>query len=110
MTRKTWPGVAGVVALKPLYEINARLGFVGLTKTPVTNRPGSAVDSESSLVNVTALAGSASAFAEMKTRPVVVAAHNVDVFDGARSTAATAPPARSPHAASVSRVGPSSTQ
>src|SRR6266508_3856954 len=60
-----------------------------------TNRFGSFAASVSSRVNVTEVAGSASAFFEMKTRPVVVAAHSVDVSPGARSTATTLPPARS---------------
>ena len=50
---------------------------------------------------MTALAGSASAFYVMNTRPFVVAAHGVDVSVVARSTAAIAPPARSPQPAAV---------
>ena len=49
----------------------------------------SAVEDESSRVQVTAEAFEALALSEMKTRPVVVAAHNVPVFCGARSIAAT---------------------
>src|SRR5512132_259081 len=72
----------------------------------LTNRFGVAAESSSSRVQVTALAGSASTFFEMKTRPVVVAAHAVDVSAAVRSIAAVAPPARVPHAAFVSGVGP----
>src|SRR5712691_11962172 len=74
---------------------------------PDTNRPGSAVadGNVSNLVNVT-LAAAASAFLKMKTRPVLVAAHNVPVSLGARSTAATVPRERSPKAAEVSDVAP----
>ena len=46
----------------------------------------------------------------MNTRPFVVAAQSVDVSVVARSTAAIAPPARSPQPAAVKAVGPSSTQ
>ena len=52
----------------------------------------------------------ASTFLEMKTRPVDVAAHAVEVSAVVRSTAATAGPARSPQKASVSGLGPSSAQ
>src|SRR5688500_9213979 len=54
--------------------------------------------------------GPASTFFETNTRPVEVAAHAVDVSSFVRSTAATAPPARSPQAASVSLTLPSSAQ
>jgi hypothetical protein len=46
-------------------------------------------------VYVTLLAVELSAFLEIKTRPVVVAAHSVPVSLGARSTAATLPSVRS---------------
>jgi hypothetical protein len=61
----------------------------GSTKIPVTNRPGSAVadGSVSSRVYVTDPAA-ASAFFEMKTRPVLVATHSVPVSLGARARAA----------------------
>src|SRR6266540_1135322 len=75
-----------------------------------TNRFGSFAASGSSRVNATDAAGSASAFFEMKTRPVEVAAQRVDVSVVARSTATTVPPARSPNAALVSRVPPSGCQ
>ena len=42
------------------------------------------------------------AFFDTKTRPVAVAAHKVDVSPGARSTATTSRPARSPKNADVS--------
>src|SRR6266545_2843416 len=54
-----------------------------------TNRFGSFAASGSSRVNATDAAGSASAFFEMKTRPVEVAAQRVDVSVVARSTPTT---------------------
>src|SRR6266542_2951666 len=74
---------------------------------PDTNRFGSAVadGSVSSRVYVTDPAA-ASAFFEMKTRPVVVAAHRVPVSLGARSIAATKPVARVPYEAAVRSVFP----
>src|ERR687898_1789724 len=66
--------------------------------------------SSSSRVHVTAEAGSALMFLEMKTRPVVVAAQPVDASAVDRSIAETAGPALSPHAASVRRTAPSSAQ
>src|SRR5437870_4507993 len=62
---------------------------------PLTNLPGLLADSPSIRLNVTETAGSAFAFVETKTRPVVVAAQTVDVSPVARSTAATLPPERS---------------
>jgi hypothetical protein len=59
-----------------------------------TARAGELPASESSRVNVTAVAGSAFAFFEMNTRPVVVAAHSVVLSPGARETQLTLPPAR----------------
>ena len=50
--------------------------------------PGEFAASVSNRVNVTALAGSASAFFEMKTRPRGVAAQSVELLPPARSTAA----------------------
>src|SRR5262245_27574396 len=76
----------------------------------LTNRPGVAAESSSIRVQVTALAGSASTFFEMKTRPVVVAAHALDESAVVRSMAATFPPARLPQAALVKRGAPSSAQ
>src|SRR5262245_17757805 len=76
----------------------------------LTNRPGELAESSSSRVQDTALAGSASTFFEMNTRPVVVAAHAEEESATVRSTAATFPPARLPKAAFVSLVGPSSAQ
>src|SRR5438132_14265754 len=70
---------------------------------PLTNRPGLFASSESSRVYVTELAA-ASAFFEMKTRPVVVAAQSVPVSLEVRWIAATLPPERVPHAEEVSRV------
>ena len=55
-----------------------------------TNRFG-VTASSSSRVQVTALAGSAATFFEMKTRPTVVAAHAVDVSAVVRSIAPVAP-------------------
>src|SRR6266480_7355271 len=72
----------------------------------LTNRFGAAAESSSRRVQETALAGSWSTFVEMKTRPLVVAAHAVEVSAFVRSIAATAPPERVPHAASVNGVGP----
>ena len=66
--------------------------------------------SSSIRVHVTALAGSALTFFDTNTRPREVADHEVDVSAFVRSTDETSPPARSPQAASVSRVGPSSAQ
>src|SRR5262245_3902385 len=68
------------------------------------------VASSSSRVQLTELAGSASALDEMNTRPVVVAAQAVDVLAAVRSTCPTPPPARLPQKADVSRLGPSSSQ
>src|SRR5207247_2951834 len=76
----------------------------------LTKRLGSFDASESSRVNDTELAGSASAFFDTKTRPVAVAAQSVDVSLGARSTATTSPPARSPYVADVSAGPPSGCQ
>ena len=73
--------------LKPLYEMNARFGFVGSIAMPVTKRCGSMADKVSRRLNVTVVAGSASALREIKTRPVCVAAHNVVASAVARSTA-----------------------
>src|SRR5829696_951548 len=83
-----------------------------------TNRPG-VTASSSTRVQLTLVAtrapatiatGSASTFFDTNTRPVVVAAHAVDVSALVRSTAAIAPPARSPQATFVSVVGPSRAQ
>jgi hypothetical protein len=94
VTSKTCPGVVGVAALNPLNEIHAWFGSVGSMEIPLTNRPG--VEDVSIRVNVTPVAGSALAFFETKTRPVVVAAQRVELSLRARSTAATKPPARVP--------------
>src|SRR5262245_53586414 len=75
----------------------------------LTNRFG-VVASSSSRVQLTALAGSASALDEMNTRPVVVAAQAVDVFAAGRSTWTTPPPARLPQKAEVSWFAPSTSQ
>src|ERR1700682_22175 len=66
----------------------------------------------SSRVKDTEAAGSASALREMKTRPLLVAAHSVEVSDEARATAVTAPPNRgsSGEAFAVSLGPPSGTQ
>src|SRR6266542_7146338 len=73
----------------------------------LTKRPGSFVARPSRRTNVTLLAGSASAFVEMKTRSVVVAAQSVLVSPRVRASAATLPPDRSPRA-EVARVEVSS--
>src|SRR5687768_1410690 len=75
----------------------------------LTNRFG-VTASSSRRVKLTAEAGSAFALLETNTRPVVVAAHRVELFARVRSTAATAPPARSPHSGAVRRTVPSSAQ
>ena len=69
---------------------------------PAYESGGSLVDKPSIRMNVTEAAVGLSAFCDTKTRPVVVAAQRVPVSLGARSTAATLPPARSPNAADVS--------
>jgi hypothetical protein len=60
---------------------------------PLTKRPGLFAASESSRVYVT-LMFVVSAFFEINTRPVVVAAHKVAVSELARERAATFPPGR----------------
>src|SRR5947207_838933 len=75
---------------------------------PLTKRLG--VVGRSIRFHVTADAGSASTFFEMKTRPLVVAAHDVEVSPAVRSIAAMLPPERSPQVALVSRTAPSSAQ
>jgi hypothetical protein len=60
---------------------------------PLIKRPGLFAASESSRVYVT-LVFVVSAFLEIKTRPVVVAAHKVAVSELARPSAATFPPER----------------
>src|SRR5438034_4008176 len=72
----------------------AWFGFAGSTEMLLIGRPGEFAASVSSRVNVTALAGSASAFFETKTRPKVVAAHSVLLSLGARDTQPTRPPLR----------------
>src|SRR6476620_4084232 len=57
-------------------------------------RFGEVGSSESSRVNVTALAGSASAFFETKRRPVVVAAQTVELSAVVRLIQPTEPPLR----------------
>src|SRR5687767_10467776 len=74
------------------------------------NRFGAASESPSIRVHSTDEAGSASALVEMNNLPVVVAAHATLVFLVLRSIAEIAPPARSPHDASVSHTSPSSSQ
>ena len=56
---------------------------------PDTNRFGAAVDVLSRRVNVTVLAFGLSAFREMNTRPVAVAAHSVEWFCGERASDTT---------------------
>jgi hypothetical protein len=60
---------------------------------PLTKRPGLFAASESNRVYVT-LMFVVSAFFEINTRPVVVAAHRVALSEAARARAATFPPAR----------------
>ena len=69
-------------------------------------RFGELASSVSSLVNVTALAGSASAFFEIKSRPVWVEAQRVEVSLFVRLIQPTAPPLRVPRVDEVS-VAPS---
>src|SRR5438132_13327525 len=69
-------------------------------------RFGEFVSSESSRVKVTALAGVASAFFEMNSRPVVVEAHKVELSAEVRLTQLMAPPLRAPREDGVS-VAPS---
>jgi hypothetical protein len=82
-----WPGVAGVLRSKPMYEIQAWFASAGSMKIDDTNLPGAAVVSSSSRVKLTELAGSAPAFLEMTTRPFCAAAQSVFESDGARSAA-----------------------
>src|SRR6266496_3431373 len=72
----------------------AWFGFIGSTEILLIGRPGEFVASVSILLNVTVVSGSASAFFETKTRPKVVAAHNVLLSLGARDTQPTRPPLR----------------
>src|SRR6266480_661746 len=69
-------------------------------------RFGEFVSSESRRVNVTALAGAASAFFEMNRRPVVVEAQSVELSLEVRLIQPTAPPLRAPRVDEVS-VAPS---
>ena len=80
------------IHVDPANPKRACVSFSGFNaETPAT--PGLVLLSRR--LNRTALAGSASAFVEMKTRPVLVAGQGVDVSAAVRSTAATTPPARS---------------
>src|SRR5579864_312576 len=88
----------------------AWLGLAGSTAMPLMNRPGAAAEVLSMRVNDTELAGSASAFLEMNTRPAVVAAHKVEVSPVPRATAATLPPERLPNAPLVNVTAPSGAQ
>src|SRR5205809_5082272 len=72
----------------------AWFAFIGSTEMLLIGRPGEFVASVSILLNVTVVCGSASAFFETKTRPKVVAAHNVLLSLGARDTQPTRPPLR----------------
>src|SRR5512143_1080964 len=47
VTSNTWPGVAGVLALKPLYEIQAWFALAGSMLMPLTKRFGALDASES---------------------------------------------------------------
>src|SRR5258708_6205058 len=85
-------------------------GFDGSTEMLLIARNGAFAASESSRVNVTALAGSASAFAEMKTRPRVVAAHSVELSVDVREIQPRLPPLRLPRADDVSENPSSGTQ
>src|SRR5437763_15109464 len=85
----------------------AWFGFAGSTEMLLIGRPGEFAASVTSRVNVTALAGSASAFYEMKTRPRIVAAHNVELSLVVRLIQPIAPPLRVPRVDEVS-VAPSS--
>src|SRR5436853_3839219 len=74
----------------------AWFGLAGSIEILDTARPGALAASVSSRVNVTALAGFASAFFEMKTRPVVVAAHSVELSLVVRLIQPMDPPLRLP--------------
>src|SRR5258708_32547591 len=76
----------------------AWFAFAGSTEMLEIGRPGEFAARLSSRVHVRADAGSASAFFEMKTRPRVVAAHNVELSLDARETQPTLPPPRVPRA------------
>src|SRR6202035_6039284 len=71
----------------------------------LTKRCGAAGERVAMRVKVTDVDGLASAFFETKTRPVVVAAHSVELSAMVRSVAATTPPARVPSAAAVRSPG-----
>src|SRR4029077_3193915 len=73
-------------------------------------RPGEFVASVSRRVNVTALAGSAPAFFEMKRRPRGVAAQRVELSVVARLTQVICPPPRVPRELVVSDNTSSATQ
>src|SRR2546430_13652400 len=79
----------------------AWFGFAGSTEMLLIGLPGEFAASVSRRVNVTALAGSASALLEMKTRPRVVAAQSVELSLGAREIQLTLPPPRVPRAVFV---------
>src|SRR6476469_7714328 len=88
----------------------AWLGFVGSMEILDTARFGEFGADKSHRVNVTVLAGSASAFFEMKTRPVVVDAHSVELSAVVRLIQPMAPPLRVPRLAEVNETPSSGTQ
>ena len=82
--------MVGVFALKPLNVIHAWFASFGSTKIAVGYRAGVApAEGSLSIRSKTTVAGFAAfAFVETNTRPPLVAAQSVEVFDGARSTTA----------------------
>src|SRR2546425_506845 len=74
--------------------MNAWFALAGSTEILDTARAGVFDAVESILVNATAAGLAASAFFEMKTRPVVVAAHSVELSLVARESQLTLPPER----------------
>src|SRR5215213_9076417 len=74
--------------------MNAWFGFAGSIEMLDTARPGAFASSVSRRVNVTFASLAALAFFEMKTRPVVVDAHSVELSLVARETQPTLPPER----------------
>ena len=79
VTSNTCPGVAGVLALNPLYEIHAWFPLSGSTKIELTWRFG-VTASSSMRVQLTADAGTASTLVDTNTRPVFVAAQLVMTY------------------------------
>jgi len=97
VTLKTWPGVVGVTALYPEYEIHAWFTLFGSTVIPLGNRVGDAPDAELSIRSQVTFAGSlASALWVTKMRPAEVAAQIVPWSALSRAIHEIEPPLRSP--------------